>query len=59
MKFSYVCLDFGKYRREPTKHDLQNAIEAVVAGEPVRMPTTKAIGCYIHGPAASDTPDGR
>ena len=40
-------LDFGKSRREPTVHDLQNAIEAALAGRPVAQAETKAIGCYL------------
>jgi hypothetical protein len=39
--------DFGKSRATPSKHDLQEAIEATLVGRPVAEPTTKAIGCYI------------
>jgi hypothetical protein len=41
--------DFGKQRARPTKHELQDAIEAVLAGKPVRISETKAVGCYIAG----------
>ena len=41
--------DFGKQRSRPTKRDLQDAIQAVLAGKPVRASETKAIGCYIAG----------
>ena len=40
-------IDFGKSRREAGVHDLQNAIEAALAGRKVAQPVTKAIGCYI------------
>lgn len=40
-------IDFGKSRREPTVHDLQNAIEAALAGRAITPAVTKAIGCYI------------
>jgi peroxiredoxin len=37
----------GKSRATPTKHDLNDAIEATLAGRPVAEPVTKAVGCYI------------
>ena len=40
-------IDFGKSRREASVHDLQNAIEAGLAGRAVSLAETKAIGCYI------------
>ena len=39
--------DFGKARPRPTKHDLEEVLKAVVAGEPVSPRSTKAVGCYI------------
>ena len=39
--------DFGKNRREPTTHELRDAIEAVLIGQPVKAARMKAIGCYI------------
>jgi peroxiredoxin len=39
--------DFGKSRPEPTRRDLQEAIEAVLAGRSVSNATTTAIGCQI------------
>jgi hypothetical protein len=41
--------DYGKSRKSATQHDLQDAIEAVLAGKPVPAPETPAIGCYIPG----------
>jgi hypothetical protein len=38
---------FGEARPEPTTHDLADAVEAVLAGQSVIAPETKAIGCYI------------
>ena len=40
-------VDFGKLRVAATQADLQIAIEAVVAGEPLKPHTTSAVGCYI------------
>jgi hypothetical protein len=40
-------VDFGKSAPGATKHDLEVAIEAVLAGKPVAEPVTKAVGCYI------------
>ena len=41
--------DYDKSRKSASQHDLQNAIEAVLAGKPVPSPETPAIGCYIQG----------
>jgi protein-disulfide isomerase len=41
----YVSL--GQSRREPTRHDLRDALDAVLAGRPVAQPETRAIGCFI------------
>ena len=40
-------VDAGKSRPAPTVHDLENAIGAVLAGKPVAVPATKAIGCAL------------
>lgn len=37
----------GVSRAEPTKHDLRDAIEALVAGRPVAHEKTNAVGCLI------------
>jgi hypothetical protein len=39
--------DFGKSAPAAAKHDLADAIEATLAGQPVLEPVTKAVGCYI------------
>jgi redoxin len=40
----------GRPRRVVTAHDLQDAIDAVVAGKPVAAPETSPIGCFIVPP---------
>lgn len=37
----------GTPRRRATRHDLREAIDAVLAGRPVENPRTQAIGCFI------------
>lgn len=38
---------WGQSRREATELDLRNALDQVVAGKPVALTRTKAVGCYI------------
>ncbi len=38
---------FGQSRVTPSKRDLRDALEAILAGKPVDTPVTKAVGCYI------------
>jgi len=40
--------DFDKRRPEPTKFDLREALDAVLAGKAVQHPRTKAFGCAIN-----------
>ena len=40
-------IDFGKARNAPTTHDLEAALEAVIAGKPVPSEATRAVGCYL------------
>ena len=42
--------DFGKKRPQPTTRDLTDALDAVLAGKPVPVARTKAVGCYIDVP---------
>ena len=37
----------GKHRAEPHERDLRAALEAIMAGKPVRERFTRAIGCYL------------
>ena len=41
----YVAL--GLERPAPTRHDLEEALDATLAGKPVRQPTAPAVGCFI------------
>jgi hypothetical protein len=40
-------IDFGKSRRQANVHDLQNALEAALAGHRITPAETRAIGCFI------------
>ena len=40
--------DFNIRRSEPTKFDLREALDAVLAGKPVLHPRTKTFGCAIN-----------
>jgi hypothetical protein len=40
-------VEVGKSRTSSIRHDLQDAIEATLAGRPVAEPVTRAVGCYI------------
>jgi len=42
-----LYVDFGKKRAAASTHDLKDAIEATLAGEPLAVTRTKAIGCFI------------
>lgn len=39
--------DLGRARPAPTTRDLENALEAALAGKPLPHPTTPAVGCFI------------
>ena len=38
---------YGKRRREASSHDLRDAVAAALAGEPIAIPETKPVGCFI------------
>lgn len=42
--------DFGKTRPRAEEHDLARALDEVLAGRPVSVPRTEAVGCYIPDP---------
>jgi peroxiredoxin len=42
-------VDFGKTRFSPSREDLRDALEQVIAGQPVKNPVTKVLGCAIPG----------
>ncbi len=40
-------VDFGKTRAAATSRDLEQALEATLAGREIARPTTRAVGCFI------------
>ena len=40
-------VDFGKERPQPTTHDLERVLKAIVEGKPLKTETTRAVGCFI------------
>ena len=42
-----LYLGFGKRRDAATRHDLREALDAVLAGRSIPTPRTTAIGCFI------------
>lgn len=42
--------DLGRKRPAATRHDLQDALDAVLAGTPVATPRTQAVGCSLPDP---------
>jgi hypothetical protein len=43
-------VDYGKRRGEPSRRDLREALDALLAGKPVARETTVAIGCDLPEP---------
>jgi hypothetical protein len=39
--------EIGRERPQASRHDLADALEAVLANRPVPVPATKPVGCYI------------
>jgi hypothetical protein len=46
----------GKRREQVTSHDLENALEAILADKPIPQSNTEAIGCFIPDVPARNTP---
>jgi hypothetical protein len=44
--------DLGKKRKAPARRDLRDALSAVLASRPVKVPRTEAVGCSIPEPPA-------
>ena len=42
-------VEFGRARREPTTHELANAIESMAAGKAPSSASEPAVGCFIPG----------
>jgi len=51
-------LDFGKVRPRAVRRDLRLALDEELAGVPVSVPETRAIGCAIPFPPATPTAGG-
>lgn len=49
-----LYVELGKRRPKPTQHDLEDAIQATLSGEPVTSKRQAAVGCYIKDLAASN-----
>jgi len=47
-------LDYGVARRRPERRDLAEALDAALAGEPVRSPRTEPVGCFLPEPWPED-----
>jgi hypothetical protein len=46
-RISDLYAELGNGRASATKHDLRDAIEATLRGQPVAEPVTTPVGCYI------------
>jgi hypothetical protein len=46
----------GKRRTIVTSHDLRDALEAILAGQPIPQPRTQAVGCFIPPSDAENNP---
>jgi hypothetical protein len=44
-----LIVDFGESRPEPTRHELADALDAVLAGRPAAAAAGHAVGCAITG----------
>lgn len=42
-----LYVSIGQMRREPTRRDLRLSLDAVLAGRPVPVAKTQAVGCFI------------
>lgn len=40
-------VDFGKDRPAPTTRDLETALTAAIAGKPIKVKHTRAVGCFL------------
>jgi len=42
-----LYINIGRTRQQVTRHDLTDALTAVLAEQPVKEPVTESLGCYI------------
>ena len=40
-------IELGRERSQPTTHDLEDALAAAIAGKPVAVKETRAVGCFL------------
>ena len=40
-------VELGRERSQPTTHDLEDALAAAIAGKPVTVKETRAVGCFL------------
>ncbi len=40
-------VELGRDRVKPTRHDLQDALDALIAGKAIAQPETRAVGCIL------------
>ena len=40
-------IELGSDRIKPTRHDLEDALDAVIAGKAIAQPETRAVGCFL------------
>lgn len=45
-----LYINIGRTRQQVTSHDVTDALDAILAGQPVPHPQTEALGCYIERP---------
>jgi hypothetical protein len=45
-----LYINIGRTRQQVTRHDLADALDAIVSNTPVPEPQTEALGCYIERP---------
>ena len=45
-----LYVDVGRTRRNPTRRDLRLALDSALAGKPVAVPETVAVGCFLPTP---------
>ena len=42
-----LYIDVGRARRQATRHDVRSALDAALAGQPIPLSETEAVGCFI------------
>lgn len=55
-RINNLFADYGTRRQTVTQHDLRDALDAVLAGKPVSLRVTEAIGCHIQTTKETKSP---